>query len=301
MPATGLAPNPRAVSGETEANQPRPRGKGSDVERRDNILQTIASHARSRVARLREEGRAEAVIARAEALAADQGAPTFPFEHALATPGMSFICECKRASPSRGLIAPDYDPVRIARDYEAAGAAAVSCLTEPRWFQGSDQHLADIAAGVSIPVLRKDFVVDVLMVDEAKAMGADAVLLICSILDDDLLARCMRRADELGISALVEAYEPDEVPRAIAAGARVVGVNNRDLRTFSVDFGRSIELRPLVGEDRIFVSESGVETREDVARLEEAGIDAVLIGETLMRAADRRAALDGLRGGRADG
>ena len=238
---------------------------------------------------------------RAEAAAARERAATgkfvFPFEQALRAPGMSFICECKKASPSKGLIAPSYDPAAIARDYEAAGAAAVSCLTEPRWFQGSCDHLAAVAASVSIPVLRKDFVVDEYMVWEAKAVGAQAVLLICSILDDDQLAHLVRVAHSVGLTALVEAYEPEEVPRAIAAGARVIGVNNRDLRTFQVDFGRSIDLRPLVGPDRVFVSESGVRSREDVARLEEAGVDAVLIGETLMRAANKRAMLDDLRGG----
>ena len=145
-------------------------------------------------------------------------------------------------------------------------------------------------------MLRKDFVVDEYMVYQARAIGASAVLLICSILDDDQLGSYVALAHELGLTALVEAYEPEEVPRAIAAGARVIGVNNRDLRSFEVDFGRSIDLRPLAGPDRVFVSESGVETRADVARLEEAGVDAVLIGETLMRSPDRRAALDELRG-----
>lgn len=264
------------------------------------ILDTIAAHARERVRELRAQGREASIVARAEAAAAREGAYAFPFERALRAPGMSFICECKRASPSKGLIADAYDPVAIARAYEAAGAAAVSCLTEPRWFRGSGDDLAAVSAAVSIPTLRKDFVVDELMVFEARAFGAAAVLLICSILDDDELARCVRRAHDLGLSALVEAYEPEELPRALAAGARVVGVNNRDLRTFSVDFGRSIDLRPLVGEGRVFVSESGVETREQVARLEAAGVDAVLIGETLMCAPDKAAALAELRGGGAD-
>jgi indole-3-glycerol phosphate synthase len=208
---------------------------------------------------------------------------------------MSFICECKKASPSKGLIAPGFDPVGIARDYERAGAAAISCLTEPFFFQGEDRFLADIAHEVRLPVLRKDFVVDEYMVYEAKVLGAHAVLLICAVLTDDELARYVALCHELGLSALVEAYAPDEVPRALAAGARVVGVNNRDLRTFEVDFGRSIDLRPMVGPDRLFVSESGVETAQDVARLAEAGVDAVLVGETLMRAANKRAALDELR------
>ena len=266
------------------------------MARRENILQVIAARTRERVAEVRERGSEGDIIGRAEMAASAEGTPSYPFEQALRVPGMSFVCECKKASPSKGLIAPSFDPVAIALDYEAAGAAAISCLTEPYWFQGTDAYLSAISANVGIPVLRKDFVVDELMVYQAKCIGAHAVLLICSILDDTELARCVSLAHRLGMTALVEAYELEEVPRAIAAGARVIGVNNRDLRTFEVDFGRSIDLRPLVGDERVFVSESGVETRDDVARLEEAGVDAVLIGETLMRAADKRAMLDQLRG-----
>ncbi len=267
-----------------------------------NILEKIAARTRERVeaekrevplAQMAERARAAAA---AELAASPDGAFAFPFEAALRSPGMSFICEVKKASPSKGLISPEFDPVAIAREYEAAGAAAVSCLTEPFWFQGADEFLTSIAAAVSIPVLRKDFVVDEYMVYQARAIGASAVLLICSILNDEQLKAYIALAHELGLTALVEAYEPEEVPRAIAAGARVVGVNNRDLRTFEVDFGRSIDLRPMVGPERVFVSESGVETRGDVARLESAGVDAVLIGETLMRSADKRAMLDDLRG-----
>ena len=266
------------------------------MAQRENVLERIAKRTRERVAEVRTRGLAEDIIGRAEARASSEGVPAFPFEEALREPGMSFICECKKASPSKGLIAPDFDPVAIARDYEAAGAAAISCLTEPFWFQGSDAYLSAIAASVSLPVLRKDFVVDELMVYQAKCIDADAVLLICSILSDDELERLIALSGRLGLTALVEAYEPDEVPRALAAGARVIGVNNRDLRTFQVDFGRSIDLRPLVGDGRLFVSESGVETRADVERLEEAGVDAVLIGETLMRSPDRQAALRELKG-----
>lgn len=265
------------------------------MARHDDILQRIAARTRERVDELRASGGEDSLVRRAEELAAE-GDQSFPFEQALRAEGMSFICECKCASPSKGLIAEAYDPVAIARDYEAAGAAAISCLTEPYWFKGSDAHLSAISGSVRVPVLRKDFVVDELMVYQARCIGAQAVLLICSILDDRQLARCVALAHRLGLSALVEAYEPDEVPRALAAGARVVGVNNRDLRSFKVDFGRSIDLRPLVGADRLFVSESGVRTRDDVVRLEEAGVDAVLIGETLMRAPDKRAMLDELRG-----
>ncbi len=265
-----------------------------------NILQKIAARTRESCAlarglrvTARTEERARAMAA--EELAASGGTFAFLFERALRVPGMSFICECKKASPSKGLIVEDFDPVAIARDYEEAGAAAVSVLTEPFFFEGDERYLADVSAAVDIPTLRKDFVVDELMIYEAKALGASAVLLICAILSDEELMRFVALCHELGMSALVEAYEPEEVPRALAAGARVVGVNNRDLRTFDVDFGRSVDLRPLVGPDRIFVSESGVETAEDVARLAEAGVDAVLIGETLMRAENKRAMLDELR------
>ncbi len=267
-----------------------------------NILEKIAARTRERVeaekrevplAQMAQRARA---AADAELAASPTGEFAFPFEAALRAPGMSFICEVKKASPSKGLISADFDPVAIARDYQAAGAAAVSCLTEPFWFQGADEYLTAIASAVDIPVLRKDFVVDEYMVYQAKAIGAAAVLLICSILDDEQLAAYVALCHELGLSALVEAYAPEEVPRAVAAGARIVGVNNRDLRTFEVDFGRSIDLRPAAGADRVFVSESGVETRADVARLEDAGVDAVLIGETLMRAPNKQAMLDDLRG-----
>ncbi len=276
-------------------------GDAAGQDRRENILQTIAAATRQRVADQSAHVPYQTLLDRARRMTQAErelngGTLPFPFERALRAPGMAFICECKKASPSKGLIQPDFDPVAIATDYEHAGAAAVSCLTEPRWFQGSDAYLEQVSRAVGIPVLRKDFVVDRYMVAQAKLLGASAVLLICSILDDEQLASCVALCHELGLSALVEAYEPEEVPRALAAGARVVGVNNRDLRTFEVDFGRSVDLRPMVGPDRIFVSESGVRTRADVERLEQAGVDAVLIGETLMRAGDRRAMLDELRG-----
>ena len=224
------------------------------------------------------------------------GASAVPFERALARPGVSFICEVKRASPSQGLIARDFPYVDIARDYEAAGAAAVSCLTEPFWFQGRDEYLVEIARAVDVPVLRKDFVVDEYMVYGAKALGAQAVLLICAILDDGQLAAYRALCDELGLSALVEAHTEREVERALAAGARVVGVNNRDLATFEVDLGTSGRLRALAPSSVLFVSESGIRTADDVERLRAMGTDAVLVGETLMRAPDKRAALDELRG-----
>lgn len=219
----------------------------------------------------------------------------FGFEKALKKPGMSFICECKRASPSKGLIAPEFPYLDIARDYEAAGADCVSVLTEPEWFLGSDRYLEEIAHTVGIPCLRKDFTVDEYMIYEAKLLGASAVLLICSILDAEQLKEYIGVADSLGLSSLVEAYDEREIAAAIGAGARVIGVNNRNLKDFTVDTGNSGKLRSLVPDDIVFVSESGVSDAGDVKRLYDAHVDAVLIGEALMRASDRKAKLAELR------
>lgn len=268
----------------------------------ESILKRIAARTCERVAVEKAAHPLATLAAAAEERAAKERAsypaPSFslPFERALRAPGLSLICECKRASPSRGLIAADFDPVGIAREYEDAGADAISCLTEPLWFQGADEHLERVAQAVSIPVLRKDFVVDEYMIYQAKAIGADAVLLICAILGDAQLKAYIGLCERLGLTALVEAYEPEELSRALEAGARVVGVNNRDLHSFELDFGRSIELKPMVGPDRVFVSESGIRDARDLRRLAEASVDAVLVGEALMRRTDRRAALDELKG-----
>lgn len=219
----------------------------------------------------------------------------FGFEKALKKPGMSFICECKRASPSKGLIAPEFPYLDIARDYEAAGADCVSVLTEPEWFLGSDRYLEEIAHTVGIPCLRKDFTVDEYMIYEAKLLGASAVLLICSILDAEQLKEYIGVADSLGLSSLVEAHDEREIAAAVGAGARVIGVNNRNLKDFTVDTGNSGRLRSLVPDDIVFVSESGVSDAADVKRLYDAHVDAVLIGEALMRASDRKAKLAELR------
>ena len=219
----------------------------------------------------------------------------FGFEKALKKPGMSFICECKRASPSKGLIAPEFPYLDIARDYEAAGADCVSVLTEPEWFLGSDRYLEEIAHTVGIPCLRKDFTVDEYMIYEAKLLGASAVLLICSILDAEQLKEYIGVADSLGLSSLVEAHDEREIAAAVGAGARVIGVNNRNLKDFTVDTGNSGKLRSLVPDDIVFVSESGVSDAADVKRLYDAHVDAVLIGEALMRASDRKAKLAELR------
>ena len=213
------------------------------------------------------------------------------FERALRQPGMSFICEVKKASPSKGIIAEDFPYVDIAKDYEAAGASAISCLTEPYWFLGSDVYLEEIAETVSVPVLRKDFTCSEYMIWQAKALGASAVLLICSVLDDVELREYHRLTEELHMSALVEAHDAGEIEQAKQAGARIIGVNNRNLKDFSVDISHSARLRRLAGEDTVFVSESGIRGPEDMKALYENGTDAVLIGEMLMRSPDRQAAL----------
>ena len=257
------------------------------------ILDTLAAHARARTEQNKRRMPEEEMKKLAFSMNADTG---FPFEKALAAPGMSFICEVKKASPSKGLIARDFPYLTIAREYEEAGAAAISCLTEPDFFQGSDAYLREIAAAVKIPVLRKDFTVDPYMIYEAKVLGASAVLLICAILTDEELIEYGKTANALGLSALVETHDDREVERALKVEKGIIGVNNRDLKTFTVDCGNSVRLRKLVPEDRLFVSESGIRTPEDIAALRENGTDAVLIGETLMRSPDKAAELRKLRG-----
>ena len=256
------------------------------------ILDRLADHARERVAKKKAE--LSLTDMKRKALVLPKG--NFPFEKALRKPGLSFICECKKASPSKGLIAPDFPYLDIAKDYEAAGADAISVLTEPRWFLGADEYLSDIARTVSLPCLRKDFTVDEYMIYEAKALGAAAVLLICAISTAKQLRDWLTLCDTLGLSAQVEAHDEDEVCMALDAGARIIGVNNRNLKDFSVDPDNSRRLQKLIPPDVLFVSESGVKTSEDVKALRDLGADAVLVGETLMRAEDRTAKLKELRG-----
>ena len=270
-----------------------------------NILETITERTRERI---REQEKlippaemrrmAEAVFREEQAGAAANSSGDrlekdyMPvFERALRQPGMSFICEVKKASPSKGIIAEEFPYMDIAKDYEAAGASAISCLTEPYWFLGSDVYLEEIAETVSVPVLRKDFTCSEYMIWQAKALGASAVLLICSVLDDVELREYHRLTEELHMSALVEAHDAGEIEQAKQAGARIIGVNNRNLKDFSVDIGHSARLRRLAGEDTVFVSESGIRGPEDMKALYENGTDAVLIGEMLMRSPDRQAAL----------
>lgn len=257
------------------------------------ILDTIAEKTRERVKIRKQTVPLEQLRKEAEQLSPDTG---FPFERALGKEELSFICEVKKASPSKGLIAPDFPYLQIAGEYEAAGASAISVLTEPEFFLGSDQYLKEIAGKVSIPVLRKDFTVDAYMIYEAKLLGAAAVLLICAILKEEELKSYLALADSLGLSALVEAHDRQEVEMALRCGARIIGVNNRDLKTFQVDITNSVRLRKLVPADILFVSESGMKTAQDIQILRENGTNAVLIGETLMRSSDKRRELDILRG-----
>ena len=257
-----------------------------------NILRMIADNAKLRVAEAQANILLDALRSAASAMTRRTD---FPFERALRGGDISFICECKKASPSKGVISQDFNYLKIAKEYELAGASCISVLTEPKWFMGREEYLRDISEAVSIPCLRKDFVVDEYMIYKAKVLGASAVLLICSLLDTDLLRRYISICDELGISALVEAHEENEIDSAIKAGARIIGVNNRDLRDFTVDLGRSERLRKLVPEEILFVAESGIRDSADVNRLRNAKVDAVLIGETLMKAANKKDMLNELR------
>ena len=258
------------------------------------ILETIADKTRERVAERRKRVPLYRLQEEAEKLPAVTG---FPFEKAIAGQELSFICEVKKASPSKGLIAPDFPYLQIAGEYEKAGAAAVSVLTEPDFFMGSDRYLQEIAAKIHIPVLRKDFTVDEYMIYEARLLGASAVLLICAILTERQIREYLHICDGLGLSALVEVHNEAEGEMALRVGARIIGVNNRNLKDFSVDPDNSRRLRALIPREVLFVSESGVRSAGDVAVLQELGADGVLIGETLMRAADKKSALAELRGG----
>lgn len=256
------------------------------------ILEKLAAHAAERTAEKKKRVSLQEMRERAFARYREEAPDAaFAFERALSGEGIHFICECKKASPSKGLIAPDFPHVEIARSYQAAGASAISVLTEPKWFQGEDRFLGEIAEEAAIPCLRKDFTVDPYMIYEAKLLGASAVLLICAILNDRQLAEYLETAHALGLSALVEAHDETEVRRALAAGARIIGVNNRDLHTFEVDISNSVRLRHLIPADRIYVSESGIRNAEDVGVLYRNGTNAVLIGETLMRSPDKGARL----------
>jgi len=243
------------------------------------ILEKIAARTKQRVFELKHEKCLDIIKAEAMKMNCDTG---FPFEKALRKEEISFICEVKKASPSKGIFAHDFPYLNIAMDYENSGASAISVLTEPYFFLGSDCYLKEIASTVSIPVLRKDFTIDEYQIYEAKTLGASAILLICALLDTDTIKNYLEIAHSLGMSAIVEAHTAKEVQSALAAGARIIGVNNRNLKTFDIDLSNSFKLRELVPDEIIFISESGIKTTTDVHALRNCKADAVLIGETLM-------------------
>lgn len=265
-----------------------------------NILEEIAAKRKVDIAARKEKVSFESVKEQALKIAEKEleryGEFRFPFKKNLKRKGINFICEVKRASPSKGLISKDFPYLEIAKDYEAAGAAAVSVLTEPEYFLGKDEYLKEIAENISIPVIRKDFTVDAYQIYEAKILGASAVLLICALLDDETLKAFLDVSHSVGLSALVEAHDEEEVKRAMEAGAGIIGVNNRDLKTFTVDINNSVRLRKMVPDEIVFVSESGIKTADDIKVLKENGTNAVLIGETLMRCADKGKMLNELAG-----
>lgn len=259
------------------------------------ILDDLAAATRARIERKKAQIPLETVKEQALNLAAKEGTFTFPFEQAIAKEGISFICEVKKASPSKGIIAEDFPYLEIAREYEKAGADCLSVLTETDYFKGEDRFLREINDTVQIPTIRKDFIIDEYMIYEAKLLGASCVLLIAALLDTETIRQYKAICDQLGLSALVEAHDEAEVASALAAGARMVGVNNRNLKDFTVDIHNSTRLRELVPRNVLFVAESGIKTAEDIAELVSAGVNGVLIGETLMRSPDKAQVLDELR------
>lgn len=251
------------------------------------ILNTIADYTKKRYTEIIKNKPLD--IVKVQALEMPKG--SFEFEKALRGDRLSFICEVKKASPSKGVIAEHFPYLEIAKEYENAGAACISCLTEPEWFMGSDKYLQEIASAVSIPVLRKDFTICAYQIYEAKLLGAKAVLLICALLDTDTIRKYIEICDQLGISAVVEAHDEKEINSAISAGARIIGVNNRNLKDFTVDVNNSTKYRSIIPDNILFISESGIKTREDIRVLQKNRTNAVLIGETLMRAEDKKAML----------
>ena len=268
----------------------------------DNILMILADAARERVAEDKKKISMEDMVKKALSMECNMDYETaFPVEQALKEDGISFICEVKKASPSKGLIAPTFPYVEIAKEYEAAGAACISVLTEPTRFLGDDRYLQEIVENVATPVLRKDFTVDAYQIYQAKVLGASMILLICSLLDENTIREYIGICDTLGLSALVETHDEDEIAMAVRAGARIIGVNNRNLKDFTVDVHNSERLRKLVPADVLFIAESGIQTAEDIKVLYDAGVNGVLIGETLMRSPDKKAMLEELRKGCAKG
>jgi indole-3-glycerol phosphate synthase len=259
------------------------------------ILDELAAHARERFLAASEENSIDVLRALCQDSSNYPCRERFCFEQALRKDGLSFICEVKKASPSKGIISHSFPYLDIAKEYEAAGADCISCLTEPKWFLGSDEIFRDIRSAVRTPMIRKDFTVDEYQLYEAKLMGADAVLLICAILDTKTIERYLGICADLGLSALVETHDESEIQSAVDAGAKLIGVNNRNLKDFSVDFSNAARLRDQIPADCLYVAESGVRTADDVAALSKIGADAVLMGEVLMRASDKSALLAQMR------
>ena len=218
------------------------------------------------------------------------------FENSLKNKDFAFICEIKKASPSKGVIVENFPYIDIAKEYEAAGAAAISVLTEPDFFKGSDKYLCDISKIVNIPVLRKDFVIDEYQIYQAKIIGADAILLICAILDEKTLNKFLQTAKSLNLNCLVETHNEDEIKKALNSGAKIIGINNRDLKTFTVDINTSLKLRKFIPNNKILISESGIKTAEDIKILKQAGFNGVLIGESMMKSKNKKQFLSELRG-----
>lgn len=256
------------------------------------ILTKLADSTRDRVEREKKQIQLEMV--KKQALAMKKG--DFSFEKVIAEGDISFICEVKRASPSKGMLVEEFPYVQIAKDYEEAGASCISVLTEPDYFKGDKQYLKEISENVTVPLIRKDFIIDEYMIYDAKIHGASCVLLICSLLDKETMEKYIEICDNLGMSALVEAHDEEEIQKAVEAGARMIGVNNRDLKTFTVDIGNSERLRKLVPDNILFIAESGIKTNADINRLRKAKVNGVLIGETFMKAENKKEMLQKLRG-----
>ena len=256
------------------------------------ILTKLADSTRNRVEREKKQIQLEMV--KKQALAMKKG--DFSFEKVIAEGDISFICEVKRASPSKGMLVEEFPYVQIAKDYEEAGASCISVLTEPDYFKGDKQYLKEISENVTVPLIRKDFIIDEYMIYDAKIHGASCVLLICSLLDKETMEKYLEICDNLGMSALVEAHDEEEIQKAVEAGARMIGVNNRDLKTFTVDIRNSERLRKLVPDNILFIAESGIKTNADINRLRKAKVNGVLIGETFMKAENKKEMLQKLRG-----
>ncbi len=267
------------------------------------ILEKIVEATKERIKQEKQKHPEEIIKNKAINMASNQGFGMKPtrisnrlvFEEVMSKPGINFLCEIKKASPSKGLIAKEFNPVLTAKEYEEGGAAAISVLTEPTFFLGKDDYLIEVKKEVKIPVLRKDFILEIYQIYQAKLLGADCILLIASILTKEQLTKFLGICDELGLSALVETHNEEEIMMALQCGARIIGVNNRNLSTFEVSIENSLRLRALVPKEIIFIAESGIETPEQIKELRKANINGVLIGETLMRATNKKEMIDTLK------